>query len=255
MPRRALVVGNWKMHGSRESVASLLEALKHGCEIIEIAELAVLPPFIFIEQCERALMRTQIAWGAQDVNDQFEGAYTGEISAKMLRDFHCHYVLVGHSERRHLYGEGNELVAKKFQAAMKTGISPILCVGETEAQRASDQTFKVIQEQLAAVLSLDDNLAALEKAVVAYEPVWAIGTGNNATPEQAQDVHRMIREYLQGKDPRLADLVRIIYGGSVKPDNAGELLSMPDIDGALVGGASLNAEQFLEIGKRCKNLS
>ena len=241
------------MNGSRESVALLLETLKQRCEVIEVAELVVLPPFIFIEQCEQTLMRTQIAWGAQDVSAYAEGAYTGDISATMLQNFHCHYVLVGHSERRHIYSETNARVAAKFQVLEKAGISPILCVGETQAERDKQQTFAVINEQLAAVLSLHDNLASLAKAVIAYEPVWAIGTGKHATPEQAQEVHGVIREQLRKKDPQLAATMRLLYGGSVKPDNASALLAMPDIDGALVGGASLDAEHFLAIGKQCNN--
>lgn len=254
MSRRPLVAGNWKMNGSKASVASLLQELKQGCEVIETAELAVFPPFVFLAQCEEILLRTQIAWGAQDVNNQLKGAYTGEVSAAMLCDFNCRYVLVGHSERRLLYGESNDLVAAKFKAAGETGLRPILCVGETENQHLKQQTLAVIDEQLAAVLSLQDNLLSLSDAVIAYEPVWAIGTGKTATPEEAQEVHAAIRKRLREKDDNLADKVRILYGGSVKPDNASEILAMPDIDGALVGGASLHAEQFLDIGKKCNNL-
>ncbi len=255
--RRPLIAGNWKMNGTRQSVTALLEALKHGCELLEVPELAVFPPFVFIELCERLLGRTQIAWGAQNVSDKSDGAYTGEISAKMLADFDCRYVIVGHSERRQLYGESNELVAVKFRAAIAAGIVPILCVGETLAQRESGKTLDVVTEQLAAVFKMNDNLGSPEaEFVVAYEPVWAIGTGKNASPEQAQAVHAAIRERLKKSiDPGVANRTRILYGGSVKPDNAKGLFEMPDIDGALVGGASLQAEHFLEIGKLCNHLS
>jgi len=251
--RRPFVAGNWKMNGSKESVALLLEGLVQGCERVEQAELAVFPPFIFLEQCEQALLRTQISWGAQNISNHLNGAFTGEISASMLCDFKCRYVIIGHSERRALYGETNDLIAAKFKLALGAAIRPILCVGETEQQRDEGQTLSVVSEQLAAVLHLHDNLSALADSVIAYEPVWAIGTGKNATPEQAQEVHAAIREQLCQQSEKLAANVRILYGGSVKPDNAGALFAMPDIDGALVGGASLHAEQFLEIGKRCNN--
>ncbi|WP_423062761.1 triose-phosphate isomerase [Candidiatus Paracoxiella cheracis] len=251
--RRPFVAGNWKMNGSKESTALLLNELVQGCERVELAELAVFPPFVFLGQCEQVLMRTQISWGAQNVSNEPDGAFTGEISASMLHDFNCRYVIVGHSERRTLYDETNELVAAKFKAALDAEIRPVLCVGETEKQRDAEQTLSVVSEQLAAVLHLHDNLSAFADAVIAYEPVWAIGTGKHATPEQAQEVHAAIREQLRQRDENLADSVRILYGGSVKPDNAEALFAMPDIDGALVGGASLHAEQFLEIGKLCNN--
>lgn len=251
--RRPFVAGNWKMNGSKESTGLLLNELVQGCERVELAELAVFPPFVFLGQCEQVLMRTQISWGAQNVSNEPDGAFTGEISASMLHDFDCRYVIVGHSERRTLYDETNELVAAKFKAALDAGIRPVLCVGETEKQRDAEQTLSMVSEQLAAVLHLHDNLSAFADAVIAYEPVWAIGTGKHATPEQAQEVHAAIREQLRQRDENLADSVRILYGGSVKPDNAEALFAMPDIDGALVGGASLHAEQFLEIGKLCNN--
>lgn len=253
--RRPLIAGNWKMNGTRESIATLLEALKQGCERVEQAELVVLPPFVYIAQCEEALMRTQISWGSQDVCHYANGAYTGEVSVAMLRDFHCRYAIVGHSERRQLYGETNELVAAKFTAALNGGVRPILCVGETAQQHEAQQTLQIVQDQLAAVLHLHDNLASLAEAVIAYEPVWAIGTGKVATPDQAQTVHAAIRQQLRAKNVKLADSIRIIYGGSVNPTNAASLFAMPDIDGALVGGASLHAEQFLEIGKQCNHSS
>lgn len=251
--RRRLVAGNWKMNGSKQSVALLLDGLVQGCERVEQAELAVFPPYVFLAQCAQALLRTQISWGAQNVSAQVDGAFTGEISAAMLRDFNCRYVIVGHSERRTLYGESNALVAAKFKVALAAGIRPILCVGETKQQRDEQQTLAVVAEQLAAVLHLHDNLSALADAVIAYEPVWAIGTGQHATSAQAQEVHAAIRAQLRQHDNQLANTVRILYGGSVKPDNAGALFAMPDIDGALIGGASLHTEKFLEIGKLCNN--
>lgn len=253
MNRRPLVAGNWKMHGTRKSVTALLEALKRGFKDIETVELAVFPPFIFIAHCEATLMRTQISWGAQDVSEHETGCYTGEISASMLKNFHCYYVIVGHSERRQFHGETSEKVAAKVRAALKHGIRPIICVGETENERKAGQTLKVVQEQLAVVLRMNDNLNLLKEMVIAYEPVWAIGTGKNATPDQAQEVHAAIRAKLHAYEITLAETIRILYGGSVKLDNAGALFAMPDIDGALVGRASLEAEQFLQIGQQCNH--
>ena len=254
MNRRPLVAGNWKMHGARQSVTALLEALKHGCEHLETAELTVLPPFIFIANCEATLMRTQISWGAQDVSEYETGDYTGEISAAMLRDFHCCYVIVGHSERRQFHGETSEKVAAKVRAALKHGIRPIICVGETENEREAGQTLKVVREQLAVVLRMSgNNLTSLKEMVIAYEPVWAVGTGKSATPDQAQEVHAAIRAELYAHEVTLAETTRILYGGSVKSDNAGTLFAMPDIDGFLVGRGSLQAEQLLQIGQQCNH--
>ena len=253
--RRPLIAGNWKMNGSRQSVKSLLEGLKRGCERIESPELAVFPPYVYLDLCEQLLLRTQIAWGAQNVSDQPDGAFTGEISASMLNDFHCRYVIIGHSERRLHDGETNERVAKKFRVICEAKMIPIVCVGETLSQREGGKTLEIVSEQLAAVLKMNDNLASKMDFVIAYEPVWAIGTGQNASPMQAQEVHEAIREQLKGYDNNLADKTRLLYGGSVKPDNAQGLFAMPDIDGALVGGASLKAEQFLEIAQLCNHLS
>lgn len=239
------------MHGSLESVRVLLAELKRGCEHVEVAELAVLVPYVFLPEVSAALLRTQIAWGAQNMYYEAQGAFTGEISPSMLTDFGCTYVLVGHSERRILFGETNAMVAKKFHAALQAGLKPILCVGETEQQREAKQTLKIIHEQLAAVFDLADNLSHFTQAVIAYEPVWAIGTGRQASGEQAQEVHASIREFLATQDPQLANQMRVVYGGSMKPDNAAELLAQPDVDGGLIGGASLHAAQFLEIGKKC----
>ncbi len=250
--RRPLVAGNWKMNGSKESATALLNELKQNCEHIEVAELAVLVPYVFIPLAEEELVRSQIAWGAQNLSFEDHGAFTGEISATMLMDFNCTYVLVGHSERRALYHETNEIVAKKFFAAASANLKPILCVGETESERESGKTLQIIKEQLAAVLDLADNLT-LQSAVIAYEPVWAIGTGKQATPEQAQEVHAFIRDELKAKDAALAEEMRILYGGSVKPSNAETLFAMPDVDGGLIGGASLKAEDFIKIGMICNN--
>lgn len=251
MMRRPFVVGNWKMNGNKESVAHLLHTLKHGCERVERSELAVLVPYVFLAEVEATLLRTQIAWGAQNLSSEKSGAFTGEISAGMLLDFNCTYVLVGHSERRQYYGETNAVVAKKFFAALYAGLRPILCVGETEAERDAGKTLEIIHEQLAAVLNFTDNHTQLSHIVIAYEPVWAIGTGKQATSAQVQEVHAAIRGQLRAISPVLADVVRLLYGGSMKPDNAENLLALPDVDGGLIGGASLHADQFLQIGMQC----
>lgn len=251
--RRPLIAGNWKMNGTKESVATLLSGLKQNCERVEVAELAVLAPFVFLGEVERELVRSQIAWGVQDLSHEKNGAFTGDISATMLTDFGCSYVTVGHSERRQYHHESNQLVAKKFHAALAAHVRPILCVGETEIEHEQGKTLQVVQEQLAAVLDLADNHGSLSTAVVAYEPVWAIGTGKQATPEQAQDVHAALRAQLGEFHPDLAEQVRILYGGSMKPSNAAGLLAMPDVDGGLIGGAALDAEQFIEIGMLCNN--
>ncbi|HYF97982.1 MAG TPA: triose-phosphate isomerase [Coxiellaceae bacterium] len=256
--RAPLIAGNWKMNGSRASVQMLLQNLKDQLQtaraenvIREDVEWAVFPPSVFLQECQEQLKDTAIALGAQNMSGQAYGAFTGEISASMLKDFDCQYVIVGHSERRTLFKETNMEVALKFVAALHYNLRPILCVGESEVEHAAGLSLSVVHEQLAAVLSLDDNLPNLEKAVIAYEPVWAIGTGKNATPAQAQEIHAAIRQQLARHRPKLAEEMRIIYGGSVKPENAAGLLAMPDIDGALVGGASLQAKQFIAIGEAC----
>ncbi len=245
------------MNGTRASVESLLLALKSQLSTLtktEIVEWAVFPPFVFLESCAAHLKDSSILWGAQTVCTQGDGAFTGEISVNMLKEFACQYVIVGHSERRQLFKETNQEVALKFFAALQQSVYPILCVGESEKEREAGLTLKVIHEQLAAALALDDNLPNFEKLVVAYEPVWAIGTGKNASPEQAQAVHAAIRAQLHAHRSDVADQIRIVYGGSVKPENAAGLFAMPDIDGALVGGASLQAEQFIAIGQAACNL-
>jgi len=231
MARTRLVAGNWKMHGSRETIRALLDAIVAGVDAAG-AQCAICPPFPYLAQVAERLRGTAIAWGAQNVAEHAQGAYTGEVSAAMLAEFGCRYVIVGHSERRQLYGETDAQVAAKFAAARKAGLTPILCVGETLAERDAGRTTEVVARQLGAV--------AFTAGVVAYEPVWAIGTGRNATPEQAQEVHAFLRERLPRDTP-------ILYGGSVKPQNAAAIFAMPDVDGGLIGGASLVAADFLAI--------
>lgn len=244
--RRKLVAGNWKMHGglarNRELLDSLLQAIGSGGG----ADCAVCVPFPYLAQTQDLLKGTAIAWGAQTLSEHAQGAYTGEVSAAMLADFGCRYVIVGHSERRSLYGEGNETVAAKFVAAVKGGVAPILCLGETLEQREQGVTEQVIAAQFDAVMQAA-GVKGFNDAVIAYEPVWAIGTGRTATPQQAQDVHAFIRGRLVKSDAALAQRMQILYGGSVKPQNAAELFGMADIDGGLIGGASLVAQDFLAI--------
>ncbi len=246
--RRKLVAGNWKMHGTLSQNGALLDALNAGMAQLSRVECAVCVPFPYLHQVQQKLSATSIKWGAQDVHQLEKGAYTGEVSAPMLHDFGCRYVIVGHSERRSIYGESSALVAEKFVAAQKAGMLPILCVGETLEQRESGATETVVAEQLDAVIKLA-GVQSLRNAVLAYEPVWAIGTGKTATPEQAQAVHAFIRGRIAAQDGQVAQGVRILYGGSVKASNAGELFAMADIDGGLIGGASLIAEDFLAICK------
>ena len=244
--RARLVAGNWKMHGSLASNARLLDALKAGLEHAEGVGYAVCAPFPYLGQVSAALSGGPIAWGAQDVSEHDAGAYTGEVSGAMLKEFGCRFAIVGHSERRGLYEEDDRRVAAKFIAAQRAGLTPILCVGETLEQRERGETENVVGRQLDAVL-VPAGSAALADAALAYEPVWAIGTGRNATPRGAQDVHAFIRARLAARDQGVAQRVTIMYGGSVKPGNAGELFAMPDIDGGLIGGASLVAEDFIAI--------
>jgi triosephosphate isomerase len=246
--RRKLVAGNWKMHGTLSQNGALLDALIAGMAQLTRVECAVCVPFPYMGQAQQKLVATNIVWGAQDVHQLDKGAYTGEVSAPMLNDFGCRYVIVGHSERRSIYGESSALVAEKFAAAQKAGMLPILCVGETLQQREAGSTEAVVAEQLDAVVRLA-GVQSLRKAVIAYEPVWAIGTGKTATPEQAQAVHAFIRARVAAQDGQVAQGVQILYGGSVKASNAAELFAMADIDGGLIGGASLIAEDFLAICK------
>lgn len=243
--RRKLVVGNWKMNGSLAANAALLKGVAEGFAAAN-ADCAVCAPAPYLAQCRQALSGTPVAWGAQDVSRHAGGAYTGEVSAAMLADFACRFVIVGHSERRAYHGESNELVAEKAMAALKAGLTPIVCVGETLEQREAGRTGEIVSAQLQAVLALLDG-ADLAKIVVAYEPVWAIGTGKTATPEMAQEVHAQLRMQLKEKNAEAGASVQILYGGSMKPDNARELMAQPDIDGGLIGGASLKAADFLAI--------
>ena len=234
MARVRLVAGNWKMHGSRASNAALLDVLVKenppGC--------AVCVPFPYLAQAAERLRGSRVAWGAQNVSEHAQGAYTGEVSAAMAAEFGCRYVIVGHSERRQLYGETDAQSAAKFAAVKAAGMTPILCVGETLQQRDAGKTEEVVGRQLEKVLEKN----SVEKSVLAYEPVWAIGTGRNATPEQAQAVHAFLRSKVPADTP-------ILYGGSVKPQNAAAIFAMPDVDGGLIGGASLVAKDFLDIVK------
>lgn len=244
--RKPLVAGNWKMHGSKSMVNSLLQSLLTGIRPEVEVDLAVFPPFPYLYRAQKLLRDSSIAWGAQSLNPMAQGAHTGEVSASMLLDLGCRYVLVGHSERRHLYGESDSAVAARFEAAVQAGLEPVLCVGETLEQRERGETSAVVSAQIDAVLKRCgiDSLAA---ATIAYEPVWAIGTGKTATPDQAQEVHSFIRDKLAAQDDMIGGQIRILYGGSVNGSNAAELFARKDIDGGLVGGASLNAEDFLAI--------
>ena len=236
MARTRLVAGNWKMHGSRASNLALLDAFLKGVGGPEGAGCAVCPPFPYLSQVGERLRGTRVALGAQNVGEHAQGAHTGEVSAAMLVDLGCRYVIVGHSERRQLYGERDGQVAAKFAAAQRAGLVPILCVGETLEERDAGRTEEVVGRQLDAVLKG----SSFANAVLAYEPVWAIGTGRNATPEQAQAVHGYLRK-------KVAAETGIIYGGSVKPQNAAAIFAMPDVDGGLIGGASLVAADFIAI--------
>ncbi len=244
--RQSLVAGNWKLNGNQSSVADLTTGLKEGAGSIGQAQVAVCPPYLYIAQVQQALGDTAISVGAQDVCDQDSGAFTGEVSAPMLAEAGCRYVIIGHSERRHVYGESDALTAAKFAATKRAGLIPILCVGETLEEREQDITEKVVAEQLDAVISLE-GIAGLKGAVIAYEPVWAIGTGKTASPEQAQAVHAFIRSRIAEQDAAIAEGIQILYGGSVKANNAAELFGQADIDGGLIGGASLKSEDFLAI--------
>lgn len=243
--RRKLVAGNWKMNGSLAANATLLAGIKAGLSQPD-CDVVVCVPAPYLAQCQAELSGTALMLGAQDVSAYEAGAYTGEVSAAMLQDFSCKYVIIGHSERRAYHGESNELVAKKTLRALQSGLIPVVCVGETLAERESGRTDEIVGQQMDAVLALID-AGDLAGIVVAYEPVWAIGTGKTATPQMAQDVHAALRMKLAQKDAAAAAGVQILYGGSMKPENAAELMAMPDIDGGLIGGAALKAVDFLTI--------
>ncbi|WP_339339413.1 triose-phosphate isomerase [uncultured Oceanicoccus sp.] len=246
--RRNLVVGNWKMHGSSASIDQLLCGLQQQLTTVcsEQVDIAVCPPAVFISQVSKQLAGSIVACGAQNASDQQEGAYTGEVSATMLAELGCQYVIVGHSERRSLYAESDAGIAAKFIAVQSQGLTPILCVGESLIQREAGETLTLIEQQIKAVVDVA-GIDAMARAVIAYEPIWAIGTGKTASPEQAQQVHAHIRQVLAADDPAVAEGIQLLYGGSVKANNAAELFGQQDIDGALVGGASLKAEDFTAI--------
>lgn len=242
--RKKLVVGNWKMNGSHKANADLLEGIKAAGPML--ADVVVCVPFPYLSETAVALTGSNVQWGAQDCSTHEQGAFTGEVSASMLRDFGCHFAIVGHSERRAMHAETDAVVAEKAKVALAHGITPIVCVGETLAEREAGQTEAVVKRQLSAVIHALAHCAG--EMVVAYEPVWAIGTGKTATPAQAQAVHALLRAQLHAATPR-ADAMRILYGGSMKPDNAKELMDQIDIDGGLIGGASLKASDFVAIGR------
>ncbi len=243
--RQPLVAANWKMNGSRDSVTALLRGFKKGLPV-DAVEVLVCAPYIHIPLAAQQLAGSAIGLGAQSVSEYENGAYTGEISVDMLKDYGCRYVIIGHSERRHIFAETNDTVANKFCYARENGMEVILCLGERLQEREAGMTEQVLSEQLGAVIA-KAGIAAFDGAVIAYEPVWAIGTGLTATPEQAQAAHSFIRLQVARHDDRIADKLRILYGGSVKADNAAGLFSMADVDGGLIGGASLKVDDFLEI--------
>lgn len=244
--RKKLVAGNWKMNGSKAMVDTLLKGLLARTTQEDPVDLAVFPPFPYLQRTQKLLRNGPIAWGGQTLNPAPHGAFTGEVSASMLLDFGCRYVLVGHSERRMLFAESDADSAIRFEAAQLAGLEPILCVGETLEQRERGETEAVVQRQIDAVLERC-GIDSLASAMLAYEPVWAIGTGKTATPDQAQQVHAFIRDKLRALDDTIAGQIRILYGGSVNGSNAAELFTREDIDGGLVGGASLKTEEFLAI--------
>ncbi len=245
--RRPLVAGNWKMNGSLTSNAERLLIIRAALDRLNGIDVVLCPPYPYLAQLGQELAGSTAAVGAQDASRWApSGAYTGEVSAPMLADLGCGYVIVGHSERRGLLAESDALVAEKFEQVQAAGLIPILCVGETLAEREAEQTLAVVLRQLQAVIARL-GIAALENSVLAYEPVWAIGTGRTASPAQAQEVHAQTRGFVAQCDAKIADSLRILYGGSVKPDNADELFAAPDIDGGLIGGAALDAQAFLAI--------
>lgn len=243
--RQKIVAGNWKLHGDRSFARALLDAVVATSGPTGV-QVAIFPPLPYVSELIERYGSKGLLFGAQDVDVNTQGAYTGEVSAAMLYDVGCRFVLVGHSERRQYHEESNELIAQKFVAAKKAGLVPILCVGETLHQREAEQTEWAIERQLESVFTLAGN-SAFDGAVLAYEPVWAIGTGRTATPAQVQQAHAFIRGELRARDARIANSLRLLYGGSVKPANAAELFSQPDVDGGLIGGASLIAQDFLAI--------
>ena len=245
--RKTIVAGNWKMNASKDSVESLVTDILSGASDVS-AEIIVCAPFPYLSQVEALIEGSNLMLGAQNLNVNASGAFTGEVSAEMIKDFGANHVIVGHSERRSLYGETSEIVAEKTKAAIDSGLTPILCLGESLDQRESGKTESVVSEQLNKVIKMV-GIEAFNNIIVAYEPVWAIGTGMTATPEQAQAVHKFIRDLLASSSQDIADKTAILYGGSMNAGNAVELISCADIDGGLIGGAALKAEDFLQICK------
>lgn len=251
--RVPLIAGNWKMNGRRDGIRALIAGIRERCDAGLKAELLVLPPFPYLDFVAALLEGSDVGLGAQDLSARADGAFTGDVSAGMLLECGCSYVLVGHSERRNLHGEDDEQVAAKFQAAVEAGLKPILCVGESLEEREQGRTEAVVRRQLAAVLDRA-GISAFSEAVLAYEPVWAIGTGRTASPAQAQAVHALIRSQLIDESATIGGQVRILYGGSVKADNAADLLACDDIDGGLIGGAALQADSFMAIAEATRPL-
>lgn len=248
--RQKIVAGNWKMNGQKYEIVDLLQQIKTRLNEKEQQRSVVFPPSIYIPLVQEILEESMVQWGGQNFYPQDKGAFTGEISAPMLVDYGCRFVLVGHSERRQIFNESEKFVAEKFHQAKEHGMIPVLCVGETWEQREKEQTLSVLEQQIAAVTKKSSNW--FDKAIIAYEPVWAIGTGKTASPEQVQLVHKAIREIIEKFDSCQSEKVTILYGGSVNEKNAASLFEMPDVDGGLIGGASLNAQQFVEIVKCIK---
>src|SRR3990167_1532309 len=248
--RKALIAGNWKMHGSHELVQTLVEGIKKGANHYSDLDILLIPPFPYLERIHHTLAQTPLLLGAQNLYFGTQGAFTGEVSGAMLAEVGCKYVLIGYSERRTIFHEDLSLIAAKFKSAQEVNLIPILCVGETKAEREAGKTESIIHTQIESVVKLV-GMSAFKQAVIAYEPVWAIGTGLTATPDQAQEVHAFIRRIFQNQVD-LANTMRILYGGSVKADNAKTLFDMPDIDGGLIGGASLDAVSFLKICEGAK---
>jgi len=244
--RKPLVTGNWKMNGSKAEATALIQGIKVEVDSLRNVEVAVCPPFPYLYIAEQLLAKTVVGYGAQDVSREESGAFTGQVSAGMLRDFGCKYVIVGHSERRIFNAENDATIARKYAQAVAAGLTPILCVGESLEERERGQTEEVVARQLDAILDLS-GVAMLGKGVIAYEPVWAIGTGVTATPEQAQEVHAFLRARVAAKNADIAKELRILYGGSMKPGNALELMRQDDIDGGLIGGSALKVTEFLAI--------
>ncbi|TDQ56840.1 triosephosphate isomerase [Mesocricetibacter intestinalis] len=248
MARRPLVMGNWKLNGSKAFTRELIAGLKSELKGVEDCDVAIAPPVMYLAEAESALAGSAIVLGAQNVDVNVQGAFTGDISTAMLKDFGAKYIIIGHSERRTYHKESDEFIAKKFAALKEAGLVPVLCIGESEAENEAGKTEEVCARQIDAVINAL-GVEAFNGAVIAYEPIWAIGTGKSATPAQAQAVHAFIRAHIAAKSQAVADQVIIQYGGSVNDANAAELFTQPDIDGALVGGASLKAPAFAAIVK------